>query len=322
MSGTAKPAATPKKTTVSGTDPAASAAVAASNGSTPVPVKGSSKQVKLCVEIVRSQSTVELGHTARWTVSAWTQGGNVPDAVVRLVSGRASLTAQFNFGCGSEDGTASCDLGEVAAGSAPRQLQAQVALPATATTVTSVQLSAVASAAHLPKDPRATSAIPVTAPAAGGGSGGTGGTGGGGTGTGGGGTGSGGNPATTTSPLPIGNLPYVTGAGGNGSTLSPGGNAGGLFPTVNPSSGSASGAQGQKDSAKTVANTSALPLGAPVVGAQLVGLGVLALAFVLAVTRMSIRRRPAPATPAGAQPSTSSPAGKDKDNKDKDAKEG
>jgi hypothetical protein len=296
--------ATPAKTTVRGTDPAASAAVAASSGSTPVPVKGSSTQVRLCVEIARSQATVELGHAAQWTVSAWTQNGNVPDAVVRLVSAPASMTALFNFGCGSEDGTASCDLGEVAAGSAPRQLAAQVAVPATATTGTSVQLSVVASAAHLSKDPRATAGIPITA-AAGGGTGGSG--------------GSGGNPVTTTTPLPIGNLPYVTGAGGSGSTLSPGGNAGGLFPTVNPASGSASGTQGQKASAKTVANTSALPLGAPVVGAQLVGLGVLALAFVLAVTRMSIRRRPATATAARSQPTTSSPADKDKD---KDAKEG
>jgi hypothetical protein len=42
-----------------------------------------------------------------------------------------------------------------------------------------------------------------------------------------------------------------------------------------------------------MANTSALPEGAPVVGAQLAGLVALALAFVVAVTRLSIRRRPA-----------------------------
>jgi hypothetical protein len=273
-------------------------------------VKGSTTQVSLCVEIARSQTTVERGHAAQWTVSAWTKGGNVPDAIVRLVTAPASLSGTFSFGCGSEDGTAGCDLGEVAAQSAQRQLEAQVAVPATATSVKSVQLSVIASAAHLPTDPRATSTIAVTAAPAGGGSGGSGGSGSGGSGSGG--------TTTTTSPLPIGSLPYVNGAGGTSGILSPGGNAGGLFPAVNPSPNPAPGTEGQKASARTVANTSALPLGAPVVGAQLVGLSVLALAFVLAVTRMSIRRRPAPASAARAKPAGTSPDGKDP----KDAPEG
>jgi hypothetical protein len=75
--------------------------------------------------------------------------------------------------------------------------------------------------------------------------------------------------------------------------LSPGGNAGNLFPTLDPSSGSST-----PDTIKgrPVANTTALPEGASVLGASLIGLLALALAFVLAVTRFSVRRRPTPPT--------------------------
>jgi hypothetical protein len=229
-------------------------------------------------------------------VSAWTEGGNVPDATVRLAATPAALSGQFNFGCGSNDGSASCNLGEIDSTSAQRELEAQVVVPATDASVSSVQLKVTGSAAHLPTQPRAAVAISVTATSAGG---------------------SGTDTGTTTSgsaPLNVGNLPFLNGSSneggltGSGSTLSPGGNAGGLFPTLNPSSPqSGSAPSGQRASAKTVANTSPLPLGAPVVGAQLIGLGVLALAFVLAVTRLSIRRRPAAAA-AGAATGTAQAA--------------
>jgi hypothetical protein len=219
--------------------------------------------------VQRAQASIHHGQSAQWVVSAWTQGGNVPDATVRLVAAPANLTPKFSFGCGSNDGTASCDLGVVDAKSSQRALQARVTVDATASAVTSVQLTAVASAAHLPKEPTASVTVTVTAAPAGVGT-----------------------PVTSASPLPVGNLPYLSSAR---PTLSPGGNAAGLFPALTPSaSDPASGTHGaRKASARTVANTSALPLGAPVAGAQLVGLGVLALAFVLTVTRLSIRRRPA-----------------------------
>ena len=63
-----------------------------------------------------------------------------------------------------------------------------------------------------------------------------------------------------------------------------------------PSSSSEAGAS-------RVADTSALPEGAPVVNAQLAGLAALALAFVLTVTRLSIRRS---ARQAAGQPGTES----------------
>jgi hypothetical protein len=80
-----------------------------------------------------------------------------------------------------------------------------------------------------------------------------------------------------------------------------GGNAAGLFPTINPSSSvpSSSPASGTRPSrdphAETAADASALAI--PVTGAQIAGLAALAVAFGLAVTRVSVRRRHAPEQP-------------------------
>ena len=257
---------------VSSTSSAATSSTATSSTTRPA-------KVSLCIKVQRTQASIHRGQSAQWIVSAWTKGGNVPDAIVRLVASPSSVTPEFSFGCGSHDGTSSCDLGAVDANSSQRQLQARVAVAATASAVTSVKLTAKVSAAHLPKDPAASATVTVTA-APTGSTGGTGVTGG-----------TGGAPTTGTSPLPVGNLPYL-----QSPQLSPGGNAASLFPAISPSADPATSKAGQdKTSTRNVANTSAGPLGAPVVGAQLIGLSALALAFVLAVTRLSIRRRPAAA---------------------------
>ena len=230
-------------------------------------------------------------------MTAWTVGGNVPDATIRLTATPAGVKPTFSSGCGSHNGTASCDLGALDASSARRQLQAKVAVAASATTVTSVHLTAELSAANLAKDPQVAAATTVTAaarsaaggttapknssaPAA---------------------TGSStvaGAPVTTTSPLSVGDLPGLTGGSptlsGGGATLSPGGNAAGLFPPVNPSAAPKPGKQrAQNGSTRDVANSSVVPLSAPVAGAQLAGLIVLAVALVLAVAKTSLRRRSA-----------------------------
>jgi hypothetical protein len=221
-------------------------------------------------------------------VTAWTTGGNIPDAIVRLKATPSSAAPKFSFGCGSSDGTASCDLGAMDATSVQRQLQADSEVPATATSVKSVKLTVIGSAAKLPKDPTASATVQISGTAT---------------------TTSTTNPTlpiTTTTPLPVGSLPDVPPA--TSPTLSPGGNAAKLFPTLQPSPNSSA----SKDvKGRAVANTAALPEGTSVVGASLIGLAALALAFVLAVTRFSIRRRPTPATPAGAAaapPATDKPA--------------
>jgi hypothetical protein len=231
-----------------------------------------------------AKSSIQRGQTALWTVTAWAQGGDVPDATIRLTAAPASLKPTFSFGCGSHDGSTSCDLGALDAKSARRQLQAKIAVAASATTVTSVRLTATASAAGLTTVPRASATTSVTAAAA--------------------------SPAATNSadpsvpdgtdvaPLTAGNLPYLPSAS---PVLSPGGNAAGLFPALTPS---ADPPAAKQDPQKTepVANTSALPQGAHVIGAQLAGLAVLALAFLLAVARLTFRKRPAPAQSGPASP--------------------
>ncbi|HET9079374.1 MAG TPA: hypothetical protein VFO01_02500 [Trebonia sp.] len=72
------------------------------------------------------------------------------------------------------------------------------------------------------------------------------------------------------------------------------GNAASLFPALAPEPATASTPSlVQKAGTRPLANTSALPQGAPIVGAQVAGLAALALALILAVTRLSVRRRPA-----------------------------
>jgi hypothetical protein len=114
-------------------------------------------------------------------------------------------------------------------------------------------------------------------------------------------------PADVTSPLPVGSLPSIPKVN---PSLSQGGNAGKLFPTLNPTRAKDAAEPTGKTRTRPVADTSALPEGAPVVGAQLAGLAALAVAFVLAVTRLSIRRHPGQAKAAqgsdasGAAPQT------------------
>jgi hypothetical protein len=222
-------------------------------------------------------------------VSAWTTGGNVQNATIRLQATPAVGGAPgFTFGCGSDDGTSSCDLGAMDAQSAQRQLQAQLTIPVTASTIKSVTLTATGSAANLPADPKASAAVAVTAPAKS--------------------KSAVTSPSATqtpqvpeevTSPLPVGTLPNIP---ATSPSFIPGGNAAGLFPTLAPKPTRISV---QRAHTRPVANTTALPEGAPIAGAQIVGLAALALAFVLAVTRLSIRRRP------GAKPGAQAAAAAD-----------
>jgi hypothetical protein len=233
--------------------------------------------------VQRSQADISRGQTARWIVSVWARNGNVPDTTVRLSTAPASQSPAFSFGCGSHNGTAACNVGGVDSSSSSRQLQAGVSVAATATSVTSVKLTATASAANLVSDPTASVTVQVfpfghstpttPTPSLPGG-------------------------ATSTSPISVGNLPYLSGTAGT--KVSPGGNASGLFPTLNPSSspGRSGSTVVKRANARPAADTSALSLGSPVVGAQLAGLGALAVGSILAITRLSVRKRPTQKPPA------------------------
>ena len=210
-------------------------------------------------------------------MSSWATGGNIPDATIRLQATPATGGAPgFSFGCGKDDGTSSCHLGAVDAKSAQRRFRAQLTVPVTASTVTSVSLTVIGSAAHLAKAAKAAATVSVTAPPA---------------------STAAQNPAgvftpvPVTSPLPVGPLPSIPAAS---PTLSPGGNAANLFPTLDPKptrSAAPPAPSGRRAHTLPVADTSALPEGAPVVGAQLAGLAALGLAFALVITRLTVRRR-------------------------------
>ena len=233
-------------------------------------------------------SSIEHGQTEEWAVTAWSENGDVSDVHIKLSTSTSGLTPEYSFGCGSYDGTQSCDLGSVFSGSIARQVIASMAIPAKDKAVTSVELTATESATDLSTNPAASVSLAVGSGTAGSTSSGT----------------SPSDPATgtgtdgsTVSQLPVGSLPAI---GGNGSTssISPGGNAGGLFPTINSSQDPSSG-QEPGESARQAADSEALPIGTPVIDAQLLGLGALAVAFLLAVTRLSVRRRPAAAMAGG-----------------------
>jgi hypothetical protein len=227
-------------------------------------VRASAAPVSVCVEVAPLQQSRQPGQAAQWAVAAWASGGNVPDVKIQLLTTPAGSGApSFSFGCGNSDGTSSCDLGAVNATSAQRQLQAQVPIPLTATAVSAVSLTAIASAANLRTDPEASAPITVVpSPAVAG---------------------------VTTSLLPG----VIAGVSAPDLTVSPGGNASGLFPTIAPQS-----PQTEPGSIRQLADTSAPAKGTFPLGAQAAGLAVLALAFVVAITRVSVRR-PAP-QPAGA----------------------
>src|SRR5262249_29494104 len=82
-------------------------------------------QVSLCVAVQPTHASVVRGKVAQWTVSAWTQGGNVPHAIISLAAAPASLKPKYSVGCGSHDGTALCDLGAIDVKAAKREVQAQ-----------------------------------------------------------------------------------------------------------------------------------------------------------------------------------------------------
>ena len=237
-------------------------------------VRAGTAPVSVCVEVAPLQPSRQPGQAAQWAVAAWATGGTVPDVTIQLLATPAGGgTASFSFGCGTSDGTSSCDLGAVNATSAQRQLQAQVAVPLTAAAaVSSVSLTAVASAANLPTAPEASASITVLpSPALAG---------------------------VTTSLLP--------GAAAEVSapnlTLSPAGNASGLFPTIAPQS-----PQPEPGRTWQLADTSAPAKGTFPLGAQAAGLIVLALAFAVAITRVSVRR-PAPKPAGAATPPPGPPA--------------
>jgi hypothetical protein len=235
------------------------------------------------------ETSIKRGQAAQWDIDVWAENGNVPKAGLKLTSTPSSLPPKFTV-AGNGDGSEKTSLGTMDSGSTKTELRAQVKVPSTATSVDSVKLTVTGSGTGISKGPVAAVSIKVTA-AATAPAGTTGASAGTSTST---------SPSPSTTPsvavLPATGLPYLSTTGTSAlgapglSSLSPGGNASGLFPTLNPA-GTGTGSGQGTEKARAMSDTTPLPGDASVAGAQFAGLGALALASILAVTRLSVRRR-------------------------------
>jgi hypothetical protein len=227
------------------------------------------------VSVQRSQSTVKRGQNAAYTVRVSTENnGSVSDVSVALVVQPSGQKPTFTSGCAKGNGAATCTISSVTA-KQPAELHAQIPVASSATSVTSVKLTATASIVASAKwtPPSAAETVAVTAASASPA------------------RSSAGSPPGTT--LPLGPIPDLNGI--SSSLIGPG-NASGLFPAIIPSatpnSSPASQPQqaGQRN-AEPVSDSSALGLGKPGLTGQVAGLIALALAIMLTVTRISLRKR-------------------------------
>lgn len=297
-SGTSTPTPTPTPTASSSASasPSASASSSSSTDATATATATLSARTvltaatttpSLCVSVTRSEASIARGQTAYYVVDVWADSGSVGDVTVKLSASPTSQTPTYYLGCGSDDGTAACDLGTVSSGSTTRQVEAEIAVASGATSVSSIMLTAKAAGTDVKTDPAAAAQVSVTAASS---------------------SQSSSSDDTSsalgdTGTLPLGGTSYPSLNGDGSSYLSNGGSASGLFPTINPSSqpSPGSGSSGQapaRQVAEPEADTTTLPLGTPMVAAQAAGLIALLLACVLAVTRLSVRRRPTPKPPS------------------------
>jgi len=228
------------------------------------------------VSVQRSQSSVKPGQNAAYTVQVSTENnGSAANVSVALVAQPSSQKPTFTSGCAKGNGTAACTVSSVS-DKQPADLDAQIPVASSATSVTSVKLTATASIVTSVKwtPPAASETVAVTAaasasPAK---------------------SSAGGSSSETT--LPLGPIPDLNGVS---SSLIGAGNASGLFPAIVPSatpnSSPAIQPQGGKPDAQPVSDSSALGLGKPGLTGQVAGLIALALAIMLTVTRLSLRKR-------------------------------
>lgn len=254
------------------------------------------------MSVQRSQASIERGHNAAYVVQVSTENnGSASDVSVALSAQPTSQKPTFTSGCAKGNGAGTCTVSSVS-DKQPANLQAQIPVASSATSVTSVKLIATAAIVTSVKwtPPSATETVAVTAASA--------------------------SPtksptkspaksstqsstqsptstsATTT--LPLGSIPNLNGTpnlngipdlNGVSSSLIGPGNASGLFPAIDPSAtpspSPGTEAPSGRGNAQPVAESSAIGLGQPVLTAQVVGLIALGVAIMLTVTRLSLRRR-------------------------------
>jgi hypothetical protein len=203
--------------------------------------------------------------------------GSVADVTVALTAQPSGQKPRFTGGCAKGAGTASCTVSSVS-DKQPVSLKAEIPVAASATSVTSVKLTATASIVTAEKwtPPSAAETVTVTAASA--------------------------SPATSptsSSPagvvvpegaLPLGPIPDLNGAS---SQFIGAGNAAGLFPAINPSAtpSPSPGTPVPDRRRRPAPDSSAIAFVEPGLTGQVAGLIALAVAVMLTVTRLSLRKR-------------------------------
>jgi hypothetical protein len=229
------------------------------------------------VSVQRAKASISRGQQAAYVVRVSTDNnGSAADVTVALAAQPSNLKPTFTSGCAKGEGTASCTVSSVS-DKQPVSLKAQIPVAASATSVTSVKLTATASVATTEKwtPPSAVETVAVTAASASPSSSPT-------------GTSPAGVAPGTTLPLgPIPNLNNVS------SQLIGAGNASGLFPAINPSATPSPSPAGPVPGSerRPVSGSSAIAFVQPGLTGQVAGLIALAVAILLTVTRLSLRKR-------------------------------
>ena len=234
-------------------------------------------QPELCVSVQRSQASISRGQQAAYVVRVSTENnGSATDVTVALTAQPSGQKPRFVSGCAKGAGTASCTVSSVS-DKQPVSLKAQIPVAASATSVTSVKLTATASIVTTEKwtPPSAAETVAVTAASA--------------------------SPAkspASSSPagvvpegaLPLGPIPNLNGVS---SQLIGAGNAAGLFPAINPSAtpSPSPGTPAPGGQRRPVPDSSAIAFVEPGLTGQVAGLIALAVAVMLTVTRLSLRKR-------------------------------
>jgi hypothetical protein len=227
------------------------------------------------VSVQRSQASIQRGGAAAFVVQVSTKNnGSLSGVSVAVTAQPSGEKPAFTGGCDKGSLTASCTVSSVS-DKQPRTLHAQIPVAASATSVTSVKLTATASIVTSAKWrlPSATETVAVTAASASGSSAAS---------------RAAGSPTTP----PLGPLPNLNGV--SSSLIGPG-NASELFPAIDPAAAPSPtpgvNAAGGKRNAQPAWDASPLAFGRPGLTGQVAGLIALAVAVLLTVTRLSLRKR-------------------------------
>jgi hypothetical protein len=273
----------------------------------------------LCVTVSAQASSVNSGQDAYYSITVNPKGNTADDVTVQISSfagdSSPAVPAPDFTVCGSGDGSQVCTLGTMHTGQST-QMQARIAIPGSAPSGDTITLSAKVSGAapgasssgsvtgsastsaiaSTPTKTHTSSPTPSPSPTPTGShhsgsghhhSGGSGNNSGSGNGN---GTGTD-SSGTTGNTDPLAGLPPLDTSGSSPLGSS---DPGGLFPTINPSSGAtpSTGTTGAKSQAPYKATTVAdvLPLNSGQLGTQIAGLVVLALGIILVFARITLRK--------------------------------